>query len=94
MDANEALLEQVNEGLDQALHTLPALERITMKGSWCKKQNDGALTVVIRKMRTADQRKVKWSLEVQRKLQMLTTSLALPKIDARYNLKATKNPIF
>ena len=36
---------------------------------------------------TADVHKVKRSLAVQRRLQMLSTSVLLPNIDAKYNLK-------
>ena len=38
---------------------------------------------------SSDQRKVKWSLSMQRKLQMSTKFLQLPMIDAQWNLKAT-----
>ena len=38
---------------------------------------------------SSDRRKVKWSLSMQRKLQMSTTFLELPGIDANWNLKAT-----
>ena len=39
MDANEALLRPVNGGFHGTSKESQGLERITMKGSWCKKQS-------------------------------------------------------
>ena len=39
MDANEALLRPVNGGFHGTSKEFQGLERMTLKGSWCKKQS-------------------------------------------------------